>query len=179
MRRLAVLSMLAAVLMISACDQIPFSVSLPIVLTDLSLTTPDTLSEVVFYRKVVTVAEYDNFSQYIDFTERVSVDSALLRLVNHSASPTHLTVWVSDDTTLTLGTVGEAQRLLEVEIGGDTMQRYTGEEFLDTTGLNLLQEQLIPDGLFALYFLGTTQAAGRVNLWVDSLALYVHLEGVR
>ncbi len=176
MRRLGLL--LAAALLIATCDQIPFSVPLPIVITHLHFTTPDTLQTRVFQKRVVDVDQYDNFSQYADFANQVALDSAMLRIRNPRAETATIQVFLSSDTTLASDSLDQATPLLAMALTGDTLQRLSGTGFLNHQGIQLLQEQLIPQGLFALYFLAESQEPG-LDLWVDSLVLYVHLEGTR
>lgn len=177
MRRWSLVSLLAVLFLAAACDQIPFSVSIPIVLTHLQLTAQDTTQTQVFQQKTVDVAQYGSFSQYIDFARQVTVDSALLKVTNTTGAVT-LELRVSEDSTLTPETLDQAHLLAALTVPAETTRRFTGTEFLNPEGLEILQEQLIPDGFFSLYFWAVTQGDS-IDLMVDSLVFYVHLEGAK
>ncbi len=178
MRRFLALIALAAALAIPACDQIPFTVQVPIVLTEVHLAPPDSLDPLGFQKRVVDVTEYSNFAQYIDFAQRIHVDSVFLRITNHQSQPVNLEIRVSEDTTYTAETVDQAEALVSLNLLPDTTQRLSGLEFLNEPTLRTLQDEYLPAGLFALYFRASAESTP-LNLTVDSLVLYVRLEGAK
>ncbi len=178
MRRWPGLIALTTALAILACDQIPFTVQVPIVITGVHLTAPDSLQTQEFQKRVVDVTEYANYRQYIDFARQITVDSALLRITNHGPSTATLDLRVAEDTTLTPQTLDAALPLASLSLRPDTTRRLRGRNFLNFATLDTLQEVYLPEGLFTLYFQATTEE-GAPDLTVDSLVLYVHLEGAK
>ncbi len=185
MKKVGLALLLSGVILV-ACNQqitIPFEYSFSVTLSDIHM-RPQTSSMLLqgqtsFYKRVINVGQYWSlYNQLQNFIQNVALDSARVRIVNTSPDSARLWAFVSADTSLDETTVGNADSLAHFEIGPNDTVEISGTDYLNyfyASGIQILQDSLIPSGLFAAYLLA--QAGDSLDLYVDSLVLFITVSG--
>lgn len=184
MKRVGLALILSGMILV-ACNQqitIPFEYSFSVSLTNIHMRPQTSMvlqSQTSFYKKVINVGQYWSlYNQLQSFIQDVVLDSARVRIVNATPDSARFWAFVSADTTLDETTVGNADSLAHFDIGPNDTVEVSGTDYLNyfsSSGIQTLQDSLIPSGLFAAYLLA--QAGDSLDLYVDSLVLFITVSG--